>query len=82
MERVIPAVGDLSFGFRANAAGPTTIGATGAAFFMRSNLWLLFPYLPAHLSTVHLFSVSAVISLGRLKFFRDKIENLVFSIQV
>jgi hypothetical protein len=36
MKRVIPAVGDLSFGFRANAAGPMIIGATGAAFFMRT----------------------------------------------
>jgi hypothetical protein len=36
MERVIPAAGDLCFGFRANAAGPAIIGATGAAFFMRS----------------------------------------------
>jgi hypothetical protein len=35
MERVIPAVGGLSFGFRANAAGPMIIGTTGAAFFMR-----------------------------------------------
>ena len=36
MERVIPAAGDLCFGFRANAAGPAIIGATGAAYFMRS----------------------------------------------
>jgi hypothetical protein len=47
MERVIPAVGDLSFGFRANAAGPMSIGTTGAAFFMRSILCPILVLLPS-----------------------------------